>query len=392
MRIAFLTSVVPDGRPTTGYEIANEAIVGGLQALGHAVCCIGFQLPRQGMSSSDAVVLHRGNLENAGAGRWEKVRFIARAFRTGLPVSASKLGVVSQGDCMDAFDAAGPFDAVIANSYQMAAAFPALLAGRRFGYVAHNVEHLSAQENAARARSPLQRMLYARDARLLRTIESRLVANASWTWTLSVEDGEALGVRSPDVAMLPLAVPQAEAIPRPTAPQFDAGLIGTWTWQPNRAGLDWFLDEVVPLLDDGTTVAVAGALPKGMNVPDNVKLLGRVESARDFLASVRAVPLISRGGTGVQLKTIEALQSGLACVATSSAMRGVSNVPDHCRVFDDPAAFAAGLMGTIAASRNGTLPPGADSARAFETIQRNAMEVALDRGLQAIVRTPTVGR
>lgn len=384
MRIAFLTSVVPDGHPTTGYEIANEAIVGALKALGHDVCCIGFQLPRQGEPSGDAVVLHRGNLENARAGMSERIGFLAGALRRGLPVSASKLGVVSQRACANAVEAAGSFDGVIANSYQMAAAFPGLIAGRPFGYIAHNVEYLSARENASRAGSAVQRFLYKRDARLLHKIEGDLVRDAAWTWTLSEEDARTLGLDDPSAAMLPLAVPHVEAITRSQSPAFDAGMIGTWTWQPNRVGLDWFLDAVVPLLDDATTIAVAGAVPDGMTVPGNVKLLGRVDSAAGFLALVRAVPLVSRGGTGVQLKTIEALQSGLACIATSSAMRGVANVPDHCRVSDDPGAFAAGLMDTITASRNGSLLPADNGAHRFREAQTEAMLASLDLGLQAL--------
>ncbi len=384
MRIAFLTSVVPDGRPTTGYEIANEAIVGGMRALGHDVCCIGFQLPRQDEPSGDAVVLHRGNLENALAGKLEKIGFLARAFAQGLPVSASKLRVVSGKASRDAVDNAGPFDIVIANSYQIAAAFPDLVAGRRFGYVAHNVEYLSAQENAVRAGSPAQRFLYRRDARLLHGIEADLVRRATWTWTLSVEDARMLGVADPAAAMLPLAVPDVDIIARSSTPAFDVGLIGTWTWQPNRVGLDWFLSEVVPLLDAGTKVAVAGAMPDDLDVPENVTLLGRVESAARFLGSVRVVPLVSRGGTGVQLKTIEALQSGLACVATPSAMRGVADVPDHCRVYDDAAEFAAALNDRISAHRNGVLPPSEAAARRFGEAQNSAMMAGLEAGLQAL--------
>ena len=41
-----------------------------------------------------------------------------------------------------------------------------------------------------------------------------------------------------------------------------------------------------------------------------LRFLGRVESAQDFLSSVHVVPLVAQGGTGVQLKTIEAFQAG----------------------------------------------------------------------------------
>ncbi len=368
----------------TGYEIANQAIVGGLQALGHAVICIGFQLPRHGEADGDAVVLHRGNLENARAGRLEKISFIGRALARGLPVSASKLRVVSEQACRDAVAKAGPFEAVIANSYQMAAAFPGLIADRPFGYLAHNVEYISARENAVRAASAAQRFFYRRDARLLHTIETDLVKRAAWTWTLSVEDAGTLSVPDPTAAMLPLAVPNVDVIASSAAPAFDTGMIGTWTWQPNRVGLEWFFTKVVPMLDRGTTIAVAGAVPDDLSVPDSVTMLGRVDSASAFLSSLRVVPLVSRGGTGVQLKTIEALQSGLTCVATPSAMRGVADVPDHCSVLDDASAFAAALNNRIATHRSGTVAGSKSTGRQFGEAQERAMIASLETGLRAL--------
>ena len=67
MRLAFFTSIIPDGMPKSGYEIANEAIVAGLRQLGHDVVVIGFRLPRQAhVSDSNVIVLDERDLENAG--------------------------------------------------------------------------------------------------------------------------------------------------------------------------------------------------------------------------------------------------------------------------------------------------------------------------------------
>ncbi|RWD96115.1 MAG: glycosyl transferase, partial [Mesorhizobium sp.] len=71
-------------------------------------------------------------------------------------------------------DRAGPFDGYILNSVQFAGAFEKVLADRPFVFVAHNVEHRSAEENAAAAGSALQRWMFRREARLLKVMEERL--------------------------------------------------------------------------------------------------------------------------------------------------------------------------------------------------------------------------
>ena len=108
-------------------------------------------------------------------------------------------------------------------------------------------------------------------------------------------------------------------------PTYDATLIGTWTWQPNRIGLEWFLDKVVPHLPDDFTIAIAGSMPAGhaQSPHPGVSFVGRVADAIEFVLSGRVVPLISRAGSGVQLKTIETFELGLPAVATSRSLRGI---------------------------------------------------------------------
>ena len=142
---------------------------------------------------------------------------------------------------------------------------------------------------------------------------------------------------------------------------YDATLIGTWTWQPNRIGLEWFLGEVVPHLPDDFTIAIAGSIPADLRSPHpGVSFVGRVPDAIAFVQSGRVVPLISRAGTGVQLKTIETFELGLPSVATSRSLRGISAMPANCIVADGPVEFAAALERSAAQRRRcrrRSLPP-----------------------------------
>lgn len=386
MRLAFFTSIVPDGLPSSGFEIANEAIVSCLRDMGHEVVIFGFALPRQSENFADNVIcLGRRELENASAGGGQKLLWLLRAVRHGLPYAAAKLVDFSWGSLRQAIENNGSFDGYVLNSYQMAAAFPDLTQHPHI-YVAHNVEHLSAKQNALAATSGLQRFLYRRDAGILEKLETRLCAAANFVWTFSDADTVGHKLSSDRGATLPLFVPDAAtcaASDHRESKQFDAGLIGTWSWQPNLVGLQWFLGEVVPLLPKSMRIAVAGDMPHHARQElANVTFLGRVPSAAAFLQSVHVVPLISRGGTGVQLKTIEAFQSGLACVATSSSLRGINALPENCLEADDAASFAAALQQLIQQARDGDLPR-ADGAM-FRDRQHAKMQAEIHRGLAAL--------
>ncbi|MEM1040422.1 MAG: glycosyltransferase family 4 protein [Pseudomonadota bacterium] len=402
MHIAFFTSLVMDGHPTTGYEIANQAIIDGLRGLGHRVSVIGFRLPRQAVPDDpDTHVLDVLDLENASAGTATKLKFLLRAFRTGLPISASKLTVFPEHRVQATLAKLAPIDVTVFNSYQMAAAFPNLFDQDSL-FLAHNVEHLSACQNAASAAGFLQRRLHGRDARLLAKIERHLCKTARWVWTLSDEDGKTLGIEQGRGGTLSLSLPDnvhQTAPHQAPSPQSsfdlatlqpepdhllltDIGLIGTWTWEPNRVGLEWFLKRVAPLLPGDLTIKVAGAVPDGMPKSERVEFLGRVPSASAFLDTVRVVPLVSQGGTGVQLKTIEAFQSGLACVASASSLRGIAHLPRNCRRANDPVTFAAALTDLVIQSRSGTNVriDGAEFLRG----QRIAFEQGLKDGLSTV--------
>ncbi len=384
MKLAFFTSIVPDGNPTTGFEIANEAILRGLRELGHEVMVFGFRLPRQIGAEADAnmVVLGTRELENANTGTVSKLAWLFQAKRHGLPFAAAKLADFSDKSLEKAIDRAGPFDGHILNSYQMAAAFPQLCAAPSI-YVAHNVEHESAHQNAVAVNSALERWLYRRDANLLKPLEEKLTQRSRFVWTFSKDDMKGHNLAPDKGCLLPLYLSNQGPSTQQTEKAIDIGLIGTWSWQPNFVGLQWFVEEVGPLLPSNIQIAIAGSIGgKFLKKSDNIEFLGRVESASEFLESVRVIPLVSRGGTGVQLKTIEAFQAGHACVATSSSLRGIDELPANCLAADEPAAFAQALVTQVERSKSGKLP--VVDGQQFLDRQKAAMIAGLRRGLERL--------
>jgi len=382
MHFVFISSLVPVQSPASGYDIANRVIVDAIRLLGHKVSVIGFLQPgHQPAAPGDTRLLGQLEVTNARVTKWRKAMWLKDAFVHGEPVSVAKMHAVQPAGIRAALDDLGKIDGLILNSVQLPGAFLNIFREWPRVFVAHNVEARSAADNAAGAGDPLTRFLFARDARLLAKLEREMCAASRHVFTLAEADRAELGVgddtRSTALPLVTSVTPPGG--PAPRAPLYDAGMIGSWTWAANRAGLDWFLADVVPRLPSDFRIAIAGGTGAGIPAaPDNVSFLGRVDDARDFVRSCRIIPLISRTGTGVQLKTIETFEMGLPSVATANALRGIPNVPGNCVAADDPGAFATALIDMVARSRAGEYLD--SDGRVFHQTQLSGLSRALARG------------
>ena len=387
MHLAFVTSLIADGKPTTGFEVANEAIVAGLRSTGCKVTQIGFRLPRQEKTENAlTIVLQTLDVENSSASTFQKIKWVAGAIASGLPVGGSKLRTISWPQLEHALNSLGKIDGIIINSVQIPTAFPQLLQYAPYIYVAHNVEHLSASQNAKSASGSFNRSLYQRDARLLEPIERNLCNNARHIFFLSEDDCKYFNQGDDRSTVLQLAFPIQSQIAMENSEVYtisnDVGLIGTWSWQPNFVGLTWFLDKVVPLLNSDMTISIAGSMPHAVDSEHpGVRFVGRVESAEEFVKNSGVLALVSRSGTGVQLKTIEAFQMGMPCCATVSSVRGIVDLPDNCVVEDDAKKFAKALNNMVKNRKSGKLVR-LDGEK-FTASQRDALHSGLAVGLKS---------
>ena len=95
------------------------------------------------------------------------------------------------------------------------------------------------------------------------------------------------------------------------------------------------------------------------------------------MRSGRVVALVSRAGSGVQLKTIETFELGLPAVATSRSLRGIGTLPANCIVADEPVEFARALRQAALGARD-------IEAGRFRSDQRLALDRQLRLGLRAL--------
>ncbi len=213
-------------------------------------------------------------------------------------------------------------------------------------------------------------------------------ARARFVWCLAEEDRVALGLDAGSSAVLPLVTGSATVAPHPTtSPEFDVGLIGTWNWEPNRIGLDWFLREVAPLLPADIRVGVAGRVPEATAaLAPGSRHLGGSRSRMRPPSWPDAAPSRSPAGPALASSSRPSRPSSLASppsrrVCPCAASR---RCPPMCVRADDAATFAAALAGLVREVRAGTVTD-IDGA-AFLREQREAMRTALARGLSVLRR------
>jgi glycosyltransferase involved in cell wall biosynthesis len=153
-----------------------------------------------------------------------------------------------------------------------------------------------------------------------------------------------------EVTVAPLSLDPAHYAPVPLEAPV-AGFIGTAAWPPTLAAAQRLVRDVWPLVRRAAPAArlrVAGRGMEGLaGHAEGVEVVGSVASARDFFAglSVFLFPLIR--GSGMKVKTLEALASGVPVVTTVPGAEGVEE-NEGVVVVDDDASLAAAAAAVLA--------------------------------------------
>lgn len=210
-------------------------------------------------------------------------------------------------------------------------------------FISHNIEYLVYLELAEQSTHFLKRKIYSRESKLMKSEEKKLLSRSSQVWTLSKSDQQSYSKLIPNNNIFRVInVPGGfkELIHCDSA--FDIGILGTWTWASNKKGLEWFLKDVLTMVDSKFNVALAG---KGSlsysGLFDNVHTLGMVDSAQTFLSSCRLIVIPTTAGGGIQIKTLDSISTNKPVVTTSIGIRGIDLVPDSVFVIDEADNFAA---------------------------------------------------
>lgn len=158
------------------------------------------------------------------------------------------------------------------------------------------------------------------------------------------------------------------------------GFIGGLDFDANRDSLNWILTEVCPRLQQGGfrgQLLVVGKkapewiLEKGKQF-SFFKYLGFVDDLSDFWKSLSLMLVPHVSGSGVRIKLLDSLASGIPVLANQPAVKRIdSNLLNSpfLKVSDDPQSWAKAILELRGQElRQGLQSRGMDSALQFESI------------------------
>lgn len=219
----------------------------------------------------------------------------------------------------------------------------------RIALRAHNVEHEIWERLVTNSRQGLKRWYIHHLTRKLRRFEVASLNIYDYLVPITQRDHmlfRKLGAKTYSI-VTPIGL-ETEAY-QPDYHSFgrrpSLAFIGSLDWMPNIEGLQWFLDQVWPLLHaryPDLELHIAGR-----NTPDHLRKLnrprvivhGEVPDSREFINqhSFMVVPLLS--GSGMRAKILEGMALGKVVCTTSLGLEGidarhreevlVANTPDH---------------------------------------------------------------
>jgi glycosyltransferase involved in cell wall biosynthesis len=233
-------------------------------------------------------------------------------------------------------------DQLIADDPMAAVALAGVARRRPVIYSAHNLESAFRLDWGPRDR--------------LEDFERRLIERSVETWMPSAADlaGAARLAPTARLRLVPNVVDVAAVEPVNGLPRAEpvALLVADFLYPPNREGLGFLLDEVMPRAWARAPTLRLHVVGRALDPPPpadpRVRFLGFVDDleAAYAVASCAVVPLLSGGGS--PLKFIEALAHGLPVVATPKAAAGLEVVAgEHYLEGDGPESFAAALAAAL---------------------------------------------
>ncbi len=282
---------------------------------------------------------------------------LARSWLSTLPVDLYRSRVPALRRAVERRLARGGVEVVVAD---FLAATPNVPLGGPVPTVLfeHNVEHVIWRRLGEVERRAWRRALLGLEWRKLRRSEARACERADLTVAVSDGDRELLAACAPGarVSAIPTGVDVGYFVPNGVA-EAPHRLVftGSMDWYPNEDAILHFVEAILPRVRrdvPDAALTVVGRNPSSrlreVAARAGVRITGRVDDVRPFVAeaAVYVVPL--RIGGGTRLKIFEALAMAKAVVSTGVGAEGLPLVPgEHFVRADEPADFARAVVSLL---------------------------------------------
>ncbi len=251
----------------------------------------------------------------------------------------------------------------------------------------HNVEYRILERCAEVEKNPLKKFIYTRQIEKMRAYEREAVAACSVCAAVSEDDAETLrgltGSRVP-VKVVPNGVdtkyfsaetcrapkgtrdlsaqapesagsPDAKDAAAKGAKPLSRTLVftGSMDWLPNDDAMRYFINEIFPLLKEKKAdimIDIVGkkpspALRQLAGRESGVRVTGRVDDVRPYIARAAAFVVPLRIGGGTRLKILEAMSMAKPVISTTLGAEGIAHSrAEDIVLADRPQDFAAAIV------------------------------------------------
>ncbi len=197
----------------------------------------------------------------------------------------------------------------------------------------HNIEHFIWERMARSTKNPLKKMYLKILAARLKSYEMKTVHQVDGLVAISPVDLRFFkrnGFLQPAVTVPVGVTTDPQQLFTGEVQNNTVFHIGSMDWRPNQDGLQWFLQEVWPLvIEKRPDLQFVLA---GKNIPasfyhyhgKHVKVMGEVPDALDFMRTHQLMVVPLRSGGGMRVKIIEAMAAGKAIISTSIGAEGIN--------------------------------------------------------------------
>lgn len=199
----------------------------------------------------------------------------------------------------------------------------------------HNCETIIVKRKAADSNNVIKKLFLKIEALKLKSFEKNSILKATKTIVLSSTDYKSLKKVTESEfnhAVIPIGVPDRGFKKETNNKDLKVLFIGTLTWEPNNAGLIWFLKEVMPIIERkkiNLHLYIVGKNPSeevkklSEQYIEKITVTGYVDSVDEYydMCDVTIVPLFI--GSGQRVKLIEAFSKGMPAVSTSVGAEGL---------------------------------------------------------------------
>lgn len=350
MKILFLTTILLS-KNRNGGEVASQCFIDAIRENGHQVSVVGYLRKGDDLEQNlkDTLVVDERYTETSKS-KFYTIVWLVLSIVRGLPYSSAKYYSNTYVRRVKEILSTGKYDIVIIDHSQLSWLECFVQVKDRLITIAHNVEHQIYQDNSKNTSSFISKLIYSREANLIKAQEDRLATIAKQVWTLTKHDAKYFstleGAGRSRIFALP---PETGKLPdKPISKNFDIGLLASWTWRANEEALQWFLQAVYPHLPANLSIHIAGKGADWLTEKyPNIHYRGVVPDAQEFMAQAKVVAIPTLSGGGIQIKTLDAIASGSAIVATPVALRGIYDAPQTVKVAQEPEDFANLLVSAV---------------------------------------------